>query len=442
MKILILVAILLISISVYAYADTAKNMKVQYAVIDVLSGWEPRLNSVNLRDYKIYMTKSDYNSGSDLHVLVTEGDFLKDRTVFIGYKSPNDSYKFTNVRDYINGWDFADSYMHFVHNSTDVWLAVTCGIDTKICVVRSLDKGKNWNWSNVKRFSKGVTMHEPAVKCNNADDCLLVYNSLGSIPFIKTYAAYWDGLEWSDAEILYNGNGVPHSFLPTGIDKEWIINYISIDNIFSGIKVIGNNLVRFNKNYKTLEFKKTSDIKLYEGIVTHSNLESIGKFRYEGTSIDIISSSKPSAVAWFLVSRRLSNGTHELVLKPLINGTKWDSDIILYPPLKLHLVGASLSFDTVNEIFYLFYMKINTTANTYEICYRTADIDSISWSSEICPVIEIKGKRISNFSNDSKPFGNNLFSGAVYDGNIAIIYQDDCNADNDKCNLKVYRNFR
>jgi hypothetical protein len=273
-------------------------------------------------------------------------------------------------------------------------------------------------------------------------------------------------LEWN--ELVYYpcfapGRGIAgNTFVRATTNNQWQLYYLDPNLLFSDQNPSTVTMVERKQEIKRgllnacVDSIIRDDVTMFSGVSGFwSNLAAASPrdFRYSGGSA-FIAHREGSEEAWVLISTRENDQSgvprSRFKVRHTTDGTQWSAEQTIADDGRDDVAGI-LTIDSATNMFYLFYLRVDGgSTNRYDLCYRAVPSGSLNWPlTPTCPVTQILGKSLPDPEPDwSHPngkwrFGNNLFSGAVYNGNIAVLYQDNCTGTgyNSACTLYIWRNF-
>lgn len=346
-----------------------------------------------------------------------------------------------------------DMHLHLVPgtNGAQLWLAVAKvggGGDLYL----SMNSGLYYAWqAEIK--APLLSIHEAQVYCHTATDCLAVINGLFNNQ-AKTYYSHWDGIRWCSDTVnpLYDdsvNSFILNTVSPTGAANNYDV--IRLGQVY-GMADINNDhqLVYSNHtisqdewgcyaNNITVMPSPTSGQPWAQGHVQFGYVPgSTTQLYSELLSFSMARNSQDDFwVSWPYfadpdhptlndINIRLRHWSHAT---GSFNATaSFDGDSVAYN-------FGNLVYDEDGGKFYLFYRKMrkNDTQkcggmDCQDLCYRTVAAGGLTWGAETCPVRNVIMKQTTDIQifGGPHPHGNNNFTGSATNGQLAMIYQDEC----------------
>ena len=336
---------------------------------------------------------------------------------------------------------------------------------------RSLDFGRTWDTMQIR--TPAQALHEGAVKCNAADDCMFIGQAqIGLGQTFQPRVSHWNGIGWTPVADIFTTETVATSemVLPTGIKNQYLVYYVNQNFLnFTALTVgsadLRGRLITFNDDGSTnwnSRAAAATDLLVMGGIrnvmLNLSAVAGPGLFSYGGLSLNLVAGGSPSGERWAWSTNRGLQDSYENILVAHASSTnKWDKNIGKISDPSYDLAAANIAYDTAQNRFYLFYYKI-TYANgvnpdgtvagangSYSVCYRSvasgAGSSGLQSAAEICPVQNRPGKWLGANTNEIMGDGTGYDIGAVHNGHIAISFEDNCQTGDATCTLAVFKNF-
>lgn len=431
-------------------------------VID-LSEIEPKLLDPSLKDTKIYFSNE---ASPKLAFVGTTRTNEQGKLSFFGRQDPTGAWQIGDVSE-LPGSPLAgkgvkgagDVHLRYSRDGASAWLTFGGCIGTD-CQPRGLeltpDLSRVTKMANLDRCG-----HEPQIVCNTKDDCL----GLGVCDAVES------DIFGTSLKRIANGVECP-SFRDLDLRLAARIN----SGFGQVMTARGNGEFDFYYVQATLPelfFKKesiyVSRLKFAPGqckpSVLSTGVASAAPVKVGGAIYPPLAKEAAlvpyAAVGWTnAVNPSTGRGWQaqqdttpvasdiatRFYLVPLDAAGKFQGvSIPVIPPNGYHNLSPAVEFDASTNDFYVFYYQFKMGGDpSYRVCYRS--LKRNNWLTESCPVSATYKDIRKNVDkvNAQNIIENNHKVGAVSNGKIALLFQDQCEGmelgDAAVCRLKVWTN--